>query len=266
LVTANIDCSAQYTNLYYEATTAVYFEIAHYNSSTTELSAFSEEISAASFTRRSAKRIIESAAIKALTTIEESFGSELTWDKALTIVQDGVDEIMARKRKWPFLHKIDTSISTVIGQEYITQPTDMVQLEFIVIDGTKLDFISKLRYNQYTKDGTVLVNGKPAFYTIKNNKPYLYPTPDSVKVVTYEYSSNIALIENLSTEIALAFVPILIYYCAAQFAYIRGNDKRGDKMYAMYGKLLEQQVEEYSGPDQSGDAEEVEQTSILNNY
>jgi len=33
----------------------------------------------------------------------------------------------------------------------------------------------------------------------------------------------------------------------------------------MFVKLLEQQAEEYSGPMQSGDAEEIEQTSIYAN-
>lgn len=264
LVTINIDTTKQYTDIYYEGSSYSYFTIAYYNLQNTELSPYSEEITTTSFTRRSAKTIIESAVRKALTKIDGSSNAELNWDVALEVLQDGIDEIMTRKRKWDFLHKIDTSVSTVSGQEYIEKPSDMAQLEFIVINNTKLKNISRLRYNQYTKDNTVHTPGEPFKYTNKNNKIYLYPVPNSVWTVTYEYYSTVANITNLSTEVNLAFVPILIYYCASQFAYIRGNDKRGDKMYTMYLKLLEQQVEEYSGPFQVGDAEEVEFTSILN--
>lgn len=265
LVTVDIDVNKQYTNLYYEGSTYTYFKIGYYNEDNTELSPLSEEITSASFTRRSAKRIIESGIIKALTKIDESENSELNWDKALTILQDGVDEIITRKRKWPSLHKIDsTSIDTVVSQAYIEKPSDLSVLEFIIINNTKMEYISRLKYDQYTQDGTIHTTSDPVYYTNKNNKIYLYPTPNSVKDVTFEYFSTIAEITELSTEVNLEFVTILIYYCAAQFAYIRGNDKRGDKMYTMYSKLLEQQVEEYTGPNQSGDAESVETTNYLN--
>jgi hypothetical protein len=262
--TINIDCSKQHTNLYYEGSTNNYFKIAYYNVANTELSAFSEEISSTSFTRKSAKRIIESALTKAITHIDESENSELSWDKALTVLQDGIDEIMARKRKWVFLHKIDESTSTVANIAYISKPSDLSLLEFIIIDDNTLGWISRYKYDNYTKNGATVSTGSPAFYTEKNGKYYLYPTPSTVYAVIFEYFKTVAEITDLATEVDLAFVPVLIYYCASQFAYIRGNDKRGDKMYAMFQKLLEQQVEEYSGPEQVGEAEAIEQTTNLN--
>jgi len=172
---------------------------------------------------------------------------------------------MAKKRRWPFLRMIDTSISTVIGQQYISKPTDLLLPEFIKVNGRKIDFISQTEYNNYTATGETVPTGQPIYYTSKNNKYYLYPTPDAVYAVIYDYYKIIAEItSNLSTEIDFAFVPILIYYSAAQFAYIRGNDKRGDKMYAMFSKLLDDQIVEYSGPEQTGDAEYIERTSPYN--
>jgi coproporphyrinogen III oxidase-like Fe-S oxidoreductase len=81
--------------------------------------------------------------------------------------------------------------------------------------------------------------------------------------VEYEYYKVPDVINNMSTNIDIPFVPILIYYCGSQFAYIRGNEKKGDSLYKMYVNLLETQVEEYSGPAQDGDPEYIEQTSSL---
>jgi hypothetical protein len=263
LETKSIDPSQLFTEYTYTGSTYSYFYTAYYNSNDDEISGYSDEIENNSYTRRSIKRIIESGLRKALTTLDEGINPELSWDIAIEIVQDGIDEILIRKRQWPFLRTIDESKSTVVNQEYIEKPSDLLMLEFIKVDGVKIDRINRNEYNNYTASGITTITGKPSYYIEKNNKYYLYPTPDAVYDVVYEYYKTVATItSNLSTEIDLPFVPILIYYCASQFAYIRGNDKRGDKMYAMFIKLLEEQVIEYSGPEQSGEAEYIDRTSI----
>lgn len=263
LTTLDIDCTKLYTEYTYEGTSYTYFCTAYYNEQSTEISAFSEIVNNTSFTRKSVKRIIESALRKAMTKIDETIEGDLNWDNTLDIVGDGIDEILARKRKWSFLRKSDsTSTDTIANTAYISKPADLSLLEYIIVNNYKLDLYSQNDYLMRTKAGATIPAGSPTHYTEKNNKYYLYPTPGAVYDVEFEYYKVPAVIEDLSTEIDIVFVPILIYYCASQFAYIRGNDKRGDKMYSMFEKLLEQQAIEFSGPE-SADAESIEHTSFI---
>ena len=265
LDTLDIDCSQLYTEYTYEGTTYSYFCTAYYNENDTTISAFSEIVENDSFTRKSVKRIIESGLRKAMTKIDDSTNGDLNWDTALETLQDGIDEILARKRKWSFLRKSDaTSTDTVSGTAYIAKPSDLSFLEYLIVNNTKLDLYSQNDYLVRAYPGSTVSTGSPTHYTEKNNKYYLYPTPAGAYDVIYEYYKVPAVIEDLSTEVDNVFVPILIYYCASQFAFVRGNDKRGDKMYTMFDKLLEQQVIEFSGPE-SSDAPYVEKTSFIDN-
>ncbi len=262
----DIDISQTFTEYTYTGTTYSFFYSAFYSATLNSFGPYSDEITASDATeRKSFKRIIDAGARKALTTIDQNNNSVLNWDVAIEILQDGSDEILARKRRWGFLRAIDTSISTVTEQQYIELPSDCALLEFVIIDCESLKAVSRVDYNDYTLSGTPTTTGAPISFTMKNDKVYLYPTPNSAYTVTYEYYKvPAAVTTDLSTTVSRPFVPILMYYCAAHFAYIRGNDKRGDKMYKQFEKLLEDQVIEYSGPDQIGQAEYVERTSAYN--
>lgn len=262
-----IDPTQSFTEYVYEFTAGVdpiqyaYFTTQFYNSHFQELSIASEEVEGTTFNRRSIKRIIESGAIKALTKVEESPNSVLNWNNCVDIVQDGIDEILTRKRSWPFWKRTYSGISTTPGAANSILPTDNNLLNFVKVNGEKIDFISELKYNQLTAYTTApSETGQPIYYTIKNSEAYFYPVPNQALRIDYDYFYIPPTLVELSDTVPVAIVPILIYYCASMFAYIRGNDKRGDKMYAMFTKLLEQQVEEYTGPEQLGDAEEIEAT------
>ena len=265
LETKDIDPTAQYTEYTYTTTPALYsyFSTAYYHEDSTNLSAYSEIIGTSTFTRRSTERVIKSAAIKALTQIDENPTSKLTLDIAITVLQDGLDEISARKKRWQFWNTISTGTSTVSGTATIDKPTDLTQLVRIKIDDNQLEWITKNDYSRYTSG--VTSTGKPLYFVERNEKYYLYPTPDGAYEIEYEYYKTPDVLSDMSTEIDIPLVPVLIYYCGSQFAYIRGNDKRGDKLYQMYIRLLEEQVEEYGGQMQDGTPEYVERTSVFNN-
>jgi len=263
--TVDIDCTQLYTEYTYSAPSYSYFCSAYYNSTDAVVSAFSERVVSTTFTRKSVKRIIESALRKAMTKMDDSPNSDLNWDNSLNIVQDGIDEILARERKWPFLRKYDgTTNDTVANTAYIPKPTDLSLLQYLSVNNVKLELYSQRDYLIRVDSGEVNTTGAPTHYTELNNLYYLYPTPSGAWDVEYYYYKIPAVITDLSTEIDSAFIPILIYYCASQFSYIRGNDKRGDKMYQMFDKLLEQSCVEFGGPE-SDDAEYVEFTSFISN-
>lgn len=263
VATVDIDCSQLYTEYTYVDPANIYFCSAYYNSTESRISAFSERVYSATFTRKSIQRVIESGLRKAMTKIDDSIEGDINWANALDIVQDGIDEILARKRKWSFLRTIDTTTyDTVANVAYVAKPTDLSLLEYIVINSYKLDLLSQNDYLSRIKAGASIPTGKPTHYTEMNNKYYFFPTPDAAYDVEYYYYKTIATITDLSTAIDYVFVPILIYYCGSAFAEIRGNDKRADKLYNKFEKLLEQQVIEYSGPE-SSDAEYVEKTNFI---
>ena len=261
VATIDIDCSQQYTEYTYSGSTYSYFVTTYYNSTDDEESAYSEEIASTSFTRLSCKRIIESGLRKAMTKIDQSPAGELNWTNCLEIVEDGIDEILARKRKWPFLHTIATSATTVSGTDYIIKPTDCCYFQFLIINDYKLQWISQLRYNELTETDSTVESGAPTHFTEKNNKHYLYPTPDAAYEVKQEYYKVPATITTLTTEVDRVFVPVLIYFCGSQFAAIRGNEKKSAELYRKFEKNLELQCIEFSGPMQSGDATEIERTA-----
>ena len=262
--TIDIDPSQQFTEYTYEGS-YTYFKTAFYNSHLDTISGYSDELSNDSVDRNSIKRIIKAGARKALVQIEQNSDADLNWDVAIEIVQDGSDEILARKRKWEFLRTIKDDTQTVANQQYIEFPDDYSLLEFVYVNGSQLKPMSRLEYNKYTATGGTVATGIPTHFTLKNDKIYLTPTPDSTYDIVYEYYGVPATISSdLSKTVKRPFVPILIYYCAAHFAYIKGNDKRGDKMYRQFEKLLEDQVAEYSGVEQTGEAEEIERTNQFN--
>jgi len=262
--TIDIDPTAQYTEYVYTGSDYTYFYTAYFNSTLDTISDYSDEITTTTFSHNSVKRIIQAGLRKALTKIDESEGGVLSLDVAVEVIQDGIDEIINRKRKWPFLNKIDETLETTADTKYLSFPSDLLQLEHVIVDSQPLRWMSKLDYDKYDYATTTTITGIPQAYTIKNNKIYFYPTPSSVLDVTLEYYKNPAVIDSLTDTIDQPFVVMLTYYCASVFAYLRGNDKRGDKMKAQFDSLLEQQVIEYTGPAQVGQAEYVERTSYEN--
>lgn len=262
IATIDIDPSRQYTDYTYEGDTYSYFITSYYNSTGDKESAFSEEITSTTFSQISAKKVIESGLRKAMTKIDENQNSTLSWDIAIDVLNDGLDEIMSRKRKWSFLHTISSLTSTVGGTAYIAKPDDLSILEHLIINSYTLAWMTRYKYDSYTHNGTTSSTGNPTHYTTKNNKYYLYPVPSGAYAIIYEYYKYPTRITDLSQALDREFITILMYYCAAQFSYIRGNDKRGDKMMVFFQNALERQVEEFTGPDQLGDGEPIEQTNI----
>jgi len=257
LVTRSIACSSQYTEYIYSGVKTI-FTAAYYNSSTTKYGPFLDEITSSVFGLTSVKSVLLSAARKSKVTIDNNEDSEINWDNAIEIVNDGFDEIMDRKQKWPFLYTISTGTNTTASTNYISIPTTCALLLFIKINGNKLDYISPNEYNRLTGDGVVIATGQPSRYTIKDSKYYLYPTPDSTYAIIYEFYAYPTQVTKLSDSIDREFRSALIYYVASQMCYIKGNDKRGDKYYTLFGKALEQKVIQFTGYSQAGDPETIE--------
>ena len=154
LSTVDIDSSQQYTSYDYTPTAPVYvfFVTSYYNSYKTEESSKSDEISLGVFTVNSVKKIIESGLRKAMTKVDENPNGLLSWSILIDLVNEGIAEILTRKKKWQCLHKRIAGDNTVADVEYIEKPEDLSVLEFLLVNGTKLDYITKYQYNQITQN------------------------------------------------------------------------------------------------------------------
>lgn len=262
LATVNIDATQQFTSYTYTGDKYSFFVTTYYREAATEEeSDESDEISILTFNQYSAKKIIEAWVRRAMAKVDENAESSLSWSALIEELNNWLQEIMIRKKRWRFLHKVDTSISTSAWVQFIPNPSDLSINEYILVDWVKIEYITKMRFDQAVSTWTTPIVGKPYWYTIKNWKNYLYPTPDSVYPVTFEYYATPTEITSLTDQVDEELSVILTYYIAAMAAYIRGNEKRWDKMYAMYSKLLEQQVEDMTWYEQVGDAESIEYTS-----
>lgn len=262
LATIDIDCTNQVTRYDYTSTTYYYFVTSYYRSATTaEESDFSDETTSATFTVYSAKKIIEAGVKKAMTRVDENPDASLSWNACIDLLNEWLLEIITRKKKWQCLHKISAPTTTTANVAYIDKPTDMSILEFITVNGNKIQYISKMRYNQLTIS-TTQSPGVPAWYTIKNDKIYFYPTPSDAHNVVFEYYAMPTFIDSLTTEVKKEFATILIYFIWAQAAYIRNNEKRWDKLELKFQQTLSLQIEDVTWYEQIWDAEETERTSI----
>lgn len=262
LATLDIDCTQQFTTYTYTWATYSFFVTSYYRSaSTTEESDESDEISILTFNQYSAKKIIESGLRKAMTRIDENPDSSMSWSAMIDELNNGLQEIITRKKRWRFLHKLDTSKTTTANVAYLSCPDDLSIVEYVIVNWRKIDYKTKMFFDQIISGDITSQTWEPQVYTLKDNKVYFYPTPATSYQVTFEYYSLPAEITSLTDQISKEFAVILVYYIASMSAYIRWNEKRWDKMYAMYSKLLEQQVEDMTWYEQVGDAESVEFTS-----
>lgn len=262
LETVDIDCTSQSTSYTYTAGVFNFFKTSYYRSApTSSESDFSDVISGSTYSRYSVKKILESALRKAMTKADENdSGGALSWDNLIDLADEGLVEITTRKKEWSFLHKIDTSKSTTAGVDYIDEPSDASVIDFIKIKNRKIPYVSRFRYNQLMSRN--LTTGDVLYWTRKNGKIYCLPTPSSDNDVIIEYFSMPDRITSLTDVVPKELATALIYYIAAQAAYTRGNEKRGDKMYVYYNQVINQQIEDVTGYEQSGTSEEIEQTSI----
>ena len=193
-----------------------------------------------------------------MTKVDENPNGLLSWSILIDLVNEGIAEILTRKKKWQCLHKRIAGDNTVADVEYIEKPEDLSVLEFLLVNGIKLDYITKYQYNQITQNWVNITSWIPSKYTIKNDMIYMVPKPNGAYETIFEYYSTHDVIESLTQEVKKELATILVYFIAAQASYIRNNEKRGNLMEAKYSRVLENQIEDVTWEEQAGDAVQTE--------
>jgi hypothetical protein len=111
-------------------------------------------------------------------------------------------------------------------------------------------------------NGFVQSTGVPCYYTIKNDQIYLYPKPDGIYTTSFEYYSTPTVVTSLTDDVKKEFSTMLIYFIATQASYIRNNEKRGNLMEVKFNRVMENQIEDVTWEEQSGDSVQSEQVEI----
>ncbi len=260
LITKWIDVTNQETTYEYSGSDYSYFIASFFREDTSEESGASDEITIGTFTPYSAKRIIEAGLRRAMTRADENQNGLLGWSALIDILNDGLLEIMTRKKQWQCLHKTDSTKTTTADVYYIEKPADLSVMEFLYVDGKKIKYVSKFKYNQLITDSLIINRWKPEGYTIKNDQIHFYPCPDAEYSTSFEYYSVPTIIDSLTQEVKKEFATILTYFISAQAAYIRNNEKRGNLMEAKFNKVLESQVEDVTWYEQVWESSQTELT------
>lgn len=263
LWTLNIDCSNQYTIYEYSGSTYVFFAWSYYREDTEEESWLSEEFSLTTFSQFSANKIIEAWVNRALTRIDENPKGILSWGVLMDMLNAWMLEIMNSKNKWEFLNTT-TTVNTEASVATVDKPEDCSVIEFVKYEWTKLDYISRMKFNQYSE--WISSTGTPSVFTIKNDELLLFPTPSAVGEVSIWYFKYPSTITELTQKVEKPFATALIYYIAATSAWARGNDSRWDKFFGLFSLQVGKLIEDYTGPVQAWDAEQAEQVSMYGAY
>lgn len=160
-------------------------------------------------------------------------------------VKDSDIEIKSKWFNWKFLWA-DSSITTVNGTSTYSAPTGLgIYDKETFLIGT--DALAVVEYREFkeTLRGTTVSNAKPTLAVIlPDNRIRLWPTPDAVYTVTYEYYKS-AVASTLAVHgdesvIPTAFHKVLYY--SAMLKYANWDNA---------GELRQQAMEQLYGLDQS---------------
>lgn len=132
-------------------------------------------------------------------------------------------------KNWPFLY-VESSVSTVAAQNYVTLPTNTVNVAFVALQDQRLRQIQRQASTDFYN-----VTDRPVAFSVLAEKVYLTPTPDAVYSLTIGRYTNIpavatpvALADLTSTTITIPdnLVGLLTLYVAKELSLIL-KDREG---------------------------------------
>jgi len=69
-----------------------------------------------------------------MTRIDENPDSSMSWSAMIDELNNGLQEIITRKKRWRFLHKLDTSKTTTANVAYLSCPDDLSIVEYVIVN------------------------------------------------------------------------------------------------------------------------------------
>ena len=126
-------------------------------------------------------------------------------------------------KDWPFLY-VESSVSTVSGQGYITLPAATTHVTFVSLESNLLQQVQRRDSVRWFG-----VTARPSYFSALNGRAYLTPTPDGVYVINLGYYTQIAkvatpaslsLLSATTLAIPQELIGLVTLYVAKHFSMI----------------------------------------------
>ena len=129
-----------------------------------------------------------------------------------------------------------STLTTTIGNAYVTLPTDMVEMRRLVVQSDPNYTLRYVSPDEIAADYPTAQTGKPVVFTVIGSQIQLAPIPDSAYSLELTYKQKIPSLSNTSTTnwLLTSWPDAYLYatLCAAQ-PYIM-NDERVKTFNALY--------------------------------
>ena len=123
------------------------------------------------------------------------------------------------------LQDTKTSVSTVASTDYITLPTDLINIRHVSVETDPVYTLIYMTPDQFEKSYPTTATGIPNNYTVIGDKMYLGPTPDAVYGVDIIYKAKVpALSITNTTNYILTNYPNVYLYGALSEAAVYIKD------------------------------------------
>lgn len=136
----------------------------------------------------------------------------------------------------------NTSLSTVGGVQYVTLPTDFLEIENIGLSGTspprQLHVVTPEIMDEVYPKG--YNTGEPVVYALLGDTIQFGPTPDTVYAVSLDYYARLSPLATTDTNWLLTNYPsIYLFGTLAEAAPYLQNDERAPMWEAKYQRAVD---------------------------
>lgn len=135
-----------------------------------------------------------------------------------------------------------TTLTTSIGTEYVTLPTDLRELRLVKINSDPITVLDSLSAQQLYSKYSSSAGAKPVAYCVVGTQLIMRPVPDAVYSVELLYSDGVeALTDENTTNTVLTRHPDAYLYGTLAAAYVYLMDEQRAAQYdGMFSRILEE--------------------------
>lgn len=183
-------------------------------------------------------------AISTYTELQTSIANFLARDDLTSVIPDFIQLAEARmSRELETRSQEKRAVaSTVIGDEFISMPTDLRKIRLVKLNTDPVDVLNYASPQDYYEEYASSGGGRPKIYTMIGTEIGLRPIPDSVMNVEIIYSEDVsALSSTNATNTVLTRHPDTYLFGSLSAAYMFLMDEQRATQYdAIFTRSMEE--------------------------
>lgn len=145
-----------------------------------------------------------------------------------------------------------TTIPSVIGTAEYNLPVDFLRVDRVSYNGASLPrtTVRDLDRTFPNRNVTPVVNATPTRYFVRRKRVGVYPSPDSVKDITVEYTARPAdlTVPGSISTLPVEFHPDIVRFCLARAYELDGDATQSGKIMAEFTERLAFDLDEATNP------------------